>query len=193
MSDDEQDFREPSELISAATLAEWEDGGARFNGDGFRQELARYTSDNWFDNQDPAVVQLLEEAANGWAEGPADANVSGPGREVERHVSTQATRTGYLIGRMILKTVDKSLRWSADVDEGAEAIDDLLQQIDFTTVASLAGESLNDLTISLADEWTAEHGLSAENDEIGNVVFLAFDNALTLALVEHDIVLGRTP
>ena len=68
----------------------------------------------------------------------------------------------------------------------------MLQQIDFIAIASLAGEGVFDLTFSLADEWTAEHGLSAEDDEIGNVVFMAFDNALTLALVEHDIALGRT-
>ena len=38
----------------------------------------------------------------------------------------------------------------------------------------------------------AKFGLSAEDDEIGNVVFMAFDNAMTVALIEHDIVLGRT-
>ena len=135
---------------------------------------------------------MLDEAAIGWADGPEEADVSDSGSGAKVCLSTQATRAGYLIGRIVLGTVDQEHRWSTDASDGAASIDELLQQIDFIAIASLAGEGVFDLTFSLADQWTAEHGLSAEDDEIGNIVFMAFDNALTLALVEHNIALGRT-
>jgi hypothetical protein len=186
LSDDKQDFCEPSDLISAETLADWAAGGCHFDSAGFKHRFNRYSEAGWFEQQDPSIVQLLNEAAVGWA------SASVEHRDTELYLSTHATRAGYLIGRMVLGSVDQPLRWSSDAETGAEAVDGLVQQIDFCAISAKASEGVYDLTLELADEWAAKFGLFAEDDEIGNVVFMAFDNAMTVALVEHDGALGRS-
>ena len=99
MRDVDHDFCEPSDLTSSATLADWATGGAHFAAAGLRSTFDRYSGE-WFEGQDPSIMQLLEEAAVGWAEGPSKSESVAFQMVKRNSYYPPPQRAGYLIGKI---------------------------------------------------------------------------------------------
>jgi hypothetical protein len=188
----DEEFLPPERTFSPETLHEWRALGLDFVGNGFQDKLFEAVEADWFENQEPAVLQRLIEDADGWADALGEDSLTPDEQACAHNLSWFATRAGYLLARTVLGTDAEDLRWSDDREADGGRICDIVTRTETSAIGPLASETIAEVMVELAYDWAYSMGVDLDESDLYYMIGIAFDNAMGIALAEHDLRLGRS-
>jgi hypothetical protein len=185
---DERVGRVPDEhVVSAATLEELASSPVPLT--------ARMVG--WITTADLAAVPEVEpltalslEGLTRLSDSPSEDALGSVPRDVVASTCRQAAVSGYLLGRVLLGTHDRPVGLPAP-----QRSDDLFAPIGAMELSFEFPRLWAEVTIDAINHAVEGSGFAdPEPDEpIGSTTALAFDQAVAIALIEHDRWRGRTP
>ncbi len=118
---------------------------------------------------------------------PSDGALAGIPRSVVADLCRRSGRAGYLLTRVLLGTHEQAVRWPAG-DDAFARIGDMELLFGFPR---LWGEVTIDAIGGIVDG--SGYDDPSPDEPLGYATAMAFDQAVAVALIEHDRALGRTP
>jgi len=182
---DDREYLDPTELVSGSTYDRFLLGGAAANVSGTMTIARRFPGPSWLEGLDPATALSIREAGLDTSDEDDDDNEWSPAvRAAIGLVTARAAYAGYVLGRVLLGTLERKLHWSEDTEAGAQYLYDTVNRMEIVELALSANPALVEASFEYLRELAG--GVAEEHDDIENYGIMAFDTALAFALVEHD-------
>jgi hypothetical protein len=182
---DEPDYLDPTELLSEATYDRFLVGGAATNVSAAIAIARQFPGPSWLEGLDPATALSIREAGLDMFDEDEDDNEWSPAvRAAIGLVAARAAYAGYVLGRVLLGTLEWKLQWSKDAEAGAQHLYDTVNRMEIVELALAANPALVDASSDYLHELAED--AAEQHDDIENYAIMAFDTALAFALVEHD-------
>lgn len=182
---DERAYLDPTELVSEATYDRFLLGGAATNVSAAMTVARQFPGPSWLEGLDPATALSIREAGLDTSdEDDDDIEWSPAVRAAIGLVTARAAYAGYVLGRVLLGTLERKLQWSKDTEAGAQHLYDTVSRMEIVELALAANPALVDASSEYLQELAED--AAEQHDDIENYGMMAFDTALAFALVEHD-------